>query len=99
MKASRGFTLLLLALVSWSSTVEARRTSSAARANTKPTAKLPFVNKKEAVVEVVEPAVPAWKADLLHRAKVGFYFGLWYALNIVYNSKLFVGVCRMACIL
>lgn len=31
--------------------------------------------------------MPAWKADLLHRAKVGFYFGLWYALNIVYNSK------------
>jgi hypothetical protein len=22
----------------------------------------------------------------MHRAKVGFYFGLWYALNIVYNS-------------
>eukprot|EP00977_Amphora_coffeiformis_P013776 scaffold3677_cov206-Amphora_coffeaeformis.AAC.5 len=32
-------------------------------------------------------AMPAWKVDLLHRAKVGFYFGLWYALNIVYNSK------------
>lgn len=25
--------------------------------------------------------------DLLHRLKIGFYFALWYALNIVYNSK------------
>lgn len=61
-------------------------------------------NKKaaEAIVQVkVEapaPAVPAWKADLLHRAKVGFYFGLWYALNIVYNSTSLptpVIFCRM----
>ena len=27
-----------------------------------------------------------WMDDLLHRLVVGFYFGLWYALNIVYNS-------------
>jgi hypothetical protein len=25
--------------------------------------------------------------DVIHRLKIGFYFGLWYALNIVYNSK------------
>ena len=24
---------------------------------------------------------------VLQRLKIGFYFGLWYALNIVYNSK------------
>ena len=24
---------------------------------------------------------------LMQTLKVGFYFGLWYALNIVYNSK------------
>ena len=27
-------------------------------------------------------------ADLMDRLKIGFYFALWYALNIVYNSKL-----------
>ena len=27
--------------------------------------------------------------SLLQRLKIGFYFGLWYALNIVYNSTLF----------
>ena len=26
-------------------------------------------------------------AGLMQTLKVGFYFGLWYALNIVYNSK------------
>ena len=31
--------------------------------------------------------MPTWKADLFHRVKVGLYFALWYALNIVYNSK------------
>ena len=34
----------------------------------------------------VTAVVVDWKQELLHRAKVGFYFGLWYALNIVYNS-------------
>ena len=24
--------------------------------------------------------------DILHRAKIGFYFGLWYALNVAYNG-------------
>ena len=27
------------------------------------------------------------ESALLHRLKVGFYFALWYALNIIYNSK------------
>lgn len=26
--------------------------------------------------------------SLVQRLKIGFYFALWYALNIVYNSKL-----------
>jgi hypothetical protein len=24
---------------------------------------------------------------LKQRLKIGFYFGLWYALNVIYNSK------------
>ena len=42
--------------------------------------------KKDADV----PAVPiraSWKQDLVHRSKIGLYFALWYALNIIYNSK------------
>jgi len=27
------------------------------------------------------------KDELIQRLRVGFYFALWYALNIVYNSK------------
>jgi hypothetical protein len=23
---------------------------------------------------------------LLHRAKIGFYFGVWYAFNVAYNG-------------
>ena len=35
-------------------------------------------------------------AGLMQTLKVGFYFGLWYALNIVYNSKsFFLAVFRM----
>ena len=48
----------------------------------------PWVASPRGGAKVVPPAAtPSWKADLLHRAKVGFYFGLWYALNIVYNSE------------
>lgn len=25
--------------------------------------------------------------ELLQRLKIGFYFGLWYFLNVVYNSE------------
>jgi hypothetical protein len=28
-------------------------------------------------------------SELIHRLKVGFYFSLWYALNVVYNSTCF----------
>jgi len=38
-----------------------------------------------AVKQVVQQ--DAAMAALLDRLKVGFYFGLWYALNIIYNSK------------
>jgi len=34
---------------------------------------------------------------LLHTLKIGFYFGLWYALNIVYNSTLYI--CRFILLL
>lgn len=38
------------------------------------------------------------EAGLMQTLKVGFYFGLWYALNIVYNSKskldVFFRICR-----
>lgn len=27
-----------------------------------------------------------WISALLHRLKIGFYFALWYALNVAYNS-------------
>ena len=81
--------------------VQARRTTSAVRAAPKkkaPRVKKPaFLTKEEAVKVVEEPEVPAWKADLLHRAKVGFYFGLWYALNIVYNSECWLMVVSLGC--
>ena len=31
-------------------------------------------------------------SGLMQTLKVGFYFGLWYALNIVYNSKCEFGI-------
>ena len=33
-------------------------------------------------------------ADLLHRLQIGFYFGLWYALNIIYNSMFHSFYCN-----
>jgi hypothetical protein len=30
-------------------------------------------------------------SELIHRIKVGFYFSLWYALNVVYNSTYCIG--------
>lgn len=45
-------------------------------------AKTTFLSTSSSAAAVVD-----WKQELLQRAKVGFYFGLWYALNIVYNSK------------
>lgn len=36
-------------------------------------------------VEVPEVANTGMK----ERLKIGFYFGLWYALNVIYNSKSF----------
>eukprot|EP00977_Amphora_coffeiformis_P001710 scaffold336_cov196-Amphora_coffeaeformis.AAC.15 len=44
-------------------------------------------DQTKAAATTLPVATPVWKQELLHRAKVGFYFGLWYALNIVYNSK------------
>ena len=44
----------------------------------------------------VNSGLPAWKQDLYHRAKVGGYFALWYALNIVYNST-FAASCSIFC--
>lgn len=37
--------------------------------------------------KVVAPKQSEFMKDLIHRLKIGFYFALWYALNIVYNSK------------
>lgn len=34
-----------------------------------------------------EMASESFSESILQTLKVGFYFGLWYALNIVYNSK------------
>lgn len=34
-------------------------------------------------------------AGFMQTLKVGFYFGLWYALNIVYNSKSNLAVFRI----
>ena len=87
MKFLRAFLLVVLLAVTQTTTTLARPASKAAvRPTTKKVAPKPSV----AIVKTKETAaaaMPAWKADLLHRAKVGFYFGLWYALNIVYNSK------------
>ncbi len=33
-----------------------------------------------------------WISSLLHRLKIGFYFALWYALNVAYNSTLMLFV-------
>jgi len=30
---------------------------------------------------------PAWILDARHRLKIGFYFALWYALNVAYNIE------------
>ena len=34
----------------------------------------------------VAPAATTAVSPLVLRLKIGFYFGLWYALNIYYNS-------------
>ena len=34
------------------------------------------------------------EGGLLVRLKIGFYFALWYILNIVYNSKLLLFIVR-----
>jgi hypothetical protein len=36
---------------------------------------------------VSDPATSSSPSALRQRLKVGFYFGLWYALNVYYNSK------------
>lgn len=89
MKLFRGFGLLAVLIVTLTTTPTstARRTtatSSKAAVKAKRLG-LPVVATKNKNATVV--AMPAWKAGILYRAKVGFYFGLWYALNIVYNSK------------
>ena len=88
MKFLRGCFLLVLLALTQAAARPVATTKAAVRPNTKAKKAAPraaTVAKKTAAATPV--AMPAWKADLLHRAKVGFYFGLWYALNIVYNSK------------
>lgn len=36
-----------------------------------------------------------WISSLLHRLKIGFYFALWYALNVAYNSTLIYFLFRL----
>jgi hypothetical protein len=40
----------------------------------------------------------AASAALLERLKVGMYFAVWYALNIVYNGKFVLGDCIDRCV-
>ena len=89
MKLLRGFLLLVL-LALTTHTVMAARLVTSSKAAVRPTTTkkaAPAVTVAKKTAAATPAAMPAWKADLLHRAKVGFYFGLWYALNIVYNSK------------
>lgn len=37
--------------------------------------------------KAIAPKQSVFMKELIHRLKIGFYFALWYALNIVYNSK------------
>ena len=56
-------------------------------------------NGAELVALIDEQLVIRGGADdsgLKHRLKLGFYFGLWYALNIFYNSTFFQRVCKFA---
>lgn len=95
MKFLRGLFLLLIVLTSTTQTAARPVTTTSSKATTvvrrpftnKKATKQPIATVKKTAVATPAAAMPAWKADLLHRAKVGFYFGLWYALNIVYNSK------------
>ena len=44
--------------------------------------------KRRGGAAVASGSSSAFLTDLCHRMKIGFYFALWYALNVVYNSKL-----------
>jgi hypothetical protein len=86
--------ILCLVLLSLSA-ASARRTTSSVKAVVATSSSKAKVNRK---VSSAKPKKVAFKSssknggtttatsNLMHRAKVGFYFGLWYALNIVYNS-------------
>ena len=43
-------------------------------------------SKKQPTKKMISRGGAASKA-VLERLKIGVYFGLWYALNVVYNSK------------
>ena len=44
-------------------------------------------SSNDSLISLSTPRGGAASDSLTERLKIGFYFGLWYALNVVYNSK------------
>jgi hypothetical protein len=50
--------------------------------------KAPIVYHPRGGATIAVSNTNVWISALLHRFKIGFYFALWYALNVAYNSTL-----------
>jgi len=48
----------------------------------------PIVYRSRGGATIAVSNTNVWISALLHRLKIGFYFALWYALNVAYNSTL-----------